>query len=1259
MRPLLASALLATASLSGLAQQSDYRYRVIYTGRLLGYARVPDVQQFDSKSGAGEPNPFARLLLNQLAADAAGSDAMDLRVLVGMGDNLAPDLYARSFGVTGARVPNCDTGQPLSQAVHVPKDFFRYDASTESWTSVCGSFNFPAPFFDNAAEFFIRAQYDALVPGKHDFYLGAQHLRELGAFLELHRVRMLAANLVISTSRATGVLNAHAPIPEGLRSPCHDDFTRHDCFHTDFSPSSVDLPDAVLPWKQRFVIKNARRPQIRGSNGEVFRADEISRLKPGQAQLQDVRDWNRTFICIEPGPETNSDPTAVLVPGHRCWQIRPARDLCIDPLPAHLTSTCRAIYGPNGIYDAGQDKGSPDLTFLWAEPRAHLVPGLNHMLCVDLQPGAAVHPGDAGSWPTCQPFSVQAPFFWPDTSSQTGSGTAACDSAASPGLACPFALASRAGKTVAILAVVDPDLLTNVGMLNATWLNRKKSWDTSTAVLAPDEALSQTLELCASIEPCRTAPKILLAQMSYARASQLLTYFDKAFDAVISESDPAHGPAVSSINVEEPEPHFVLTPAIPFYTDPETGHPYLKPTIFEARLSKRANKTWTLENRPLGLSIPAAIPASEVEPPCKGTEKGCTNLQRFSRAVLTATNRLTPPAKNPLTQPAAGADFTEVALAAMRDRLDTDIAVLQERDFFAGDLFSLERLAAPRLQDEISKVLWKGDFISKLHVTGATLRSLLKESADFETADQNPLSTEVEQGRSLVTLGISHDANDPSVYYVNGLKLDDQSLYTVAATDFLSAGDTGYAALASPDVPPPMRPRQFDKGPIALAGVVCSAIAAHIAEPDSACIGAELGAGYLDSSAARPLSATAGFNTLKHYRAFPHYFDVVGPLGSKAEQSVQQRKFWSLNLENLDFGESGVFIDHVIRTTSLLAGISTPGVAQNDTSNIAADHRARLTYDFRKGTFYLLSDSSFLSTRTGPGSLSISTNMLGSEAGGTMRIPWQRPSWLSLQYSVRYERELAEPPSSIFTFNLPASQLPPNATSQPQLTLPTPKTSDLYGRLGMRTESKDTYFEAGIEKIEARGLLQNYGFNIGGQPVYCEPAASAAYLCGIDPRSNSPTDLTPMASDVALTSAGVKAIAHTANYLNTGFYLNFKWQFPLVSRRDAAGVDRSVYFTLTNKGDFYFNSGHDTPVQTRYLTQLTPAFVVPIWGHISLTPKIDFILFENKVNFFHYRAIQPSVTLSYTFHFREGMAWRRAVGFGAQTTTPSAAGSLP
>jgi hypothetical protein len=1176
---------------------------------LFGYARIPDRQRFIDQSGTEEPSSFATVLLDELRADT------DPHFLVGMGDNLAPDLLSRTFDLSGVSVSQCGTDRPIPPSVHVPKDFFRYDAESGSWRSVCSSFAVRAPFFDNAAEFFVRAGYDAVVPGKHDFYLGAQHLRDVAGFLESHHVHMLGENIIISTTRAAAVMDAHPPLPKRLQQLPYS---------SDWGASAVDLPSAVLPWKKQFIVRNARRPLHRVTR-RPFRADEIGHLATGDASFEDVHHWDQTFVC--PTGAAENEPPAQSA----CMRIRPARDLCVQPLPAHLASSCKALYGVEGAYSREKDTASPDLTFLWESPSGALKSGTRNLLCTDM----------SGSKPVCEAFTVQRPFF--------------SDA--------PLAVVSHGSERVAILGVVDPDLLANVGMLNASWLNTHKSFDTSTAVIAPDSAIEQTLELCNSDEACRALPKLLLAQMSQARASQLLAHFGSEIDVVISEADPSHPPMISNVEVNESEPRFVLTPPVPFTNSQRT--PRLKTAVFSARVQKIAPGSWKLDNRGLKQVGPAEISASsDASTYCDVGDASCRDIHNFaSHALQRELDAVKQQEEGKaFALPSSGSSFQEWVLSVMRDRLDTDVALLQERDFYNLDLFSRESLPQNGLQDVISRVLWKGDFVSTLHITGATLLGLLKQSAAFAASDRDTLATEVEHGRSLVVLGVTQDPEDPSIYYVNGSRLDLAALYTVAATDFLAAGDTGYGALATPDVPPPLRPRTFEKGPIVLAGLVCERLAPYAsAGSPPACFDSELGSDYLDRNSSRPITETAEFTTAKHYEALlgGYYFEKISSLGSKTEDSVQQRRFWSFGLENLDFGESGVFINHVIRTTQLLAGISTPGIAQYNTSNIASDHRARLTLNVRKGTVYLLSDSSFLSTRTAPGSLSISTNMLGSEAGGTIRAFGHRPSWLALQYSVRYERELASPPDSLAVFSLPASALPAGAVAEPELFLPTPRTSVLYGRVGLRAEQKDTFFEAGIEKIDARGLLQSYRFDGLPAPVYCEPAASANYLCGPDPHSNSALDNIPFGSDASLASSGIRPTANTTNFLNTGVYLNFRVKAPILSRQDASGADRSIYFTLANKGDLYFNSSHDTPVQTRYLTQVTPALLIPIWGNFSLSPKVDIILFENKVNFFHYRAIQPSVSLSYSFRVREGMAWRRALGFGAQTTAPNTPGSLP
>src|SRR5271157_1326159 len=77
----------------------------------------------------------------------------------------------------------------------------------------------------------------------------------------------------------------------------------------------------------------------------------------------------------------------------------------------------------------------------------------------------------------CQPFPVQVPLFWsnpkedPDSANPPAPGAASCaDMTDTP---CPYLLVRWKGETVAVFGVVDPDLLTNVGMLNTSWLNKR------------------------------------------------------------------------------------------------------------------------------------------------------------------------------------------------------------------------------------------------------------------------------------------------------------------------------------------------------------------------------------------------------------------------------------------------------------------------------------------------------------------------------------------------------------------------------------------------------------------------------------------------------------------------------------------------------------------------------------------------------------------------------------------------------------------
>jgi hypothetical protein len=238
----------------------------------------------------------------------------------------------------------------------------------------------------------------------------------------------------------------------------------------------------------------------------------------------------------------------------------------------------------------------------------------------------------------------------------------------------------------------------------------------------------------------------------------------------------------------------------------------------------------------------------------------------------------------------------------------------------------------------------------------------------------------------------------------------------------------------------------------------------------------------------------------------------------------------------------------------------------------------------------------------------------------------------------------------------PAMPSAPAAGVSP-LFLEPPSLSTIYGRFGVRAEFADTYIEVGAEQVDARNLLRSYSFATPSGNVYCIPTVNTPLACGADPDLSPNIDHWPIGQEGPISTATAKPGIVTADYLTGGAYFNFNLKFPLWSKKDATGADHSIYFQATNKFDVYFNSPSDTSVQTRYLGKFTPSLNIPVYGKITITPKVDFIMYENKLGRSVYRSIAPGVAISYSFKWREGMVLPRSLGYGAITQTPQTAGT--
>ena len=189
----------------------------------------------------------------------------------------------------------------------------------------------------------------------------------------------------------------------------------------------------------------------------------------------------------------------------------------------------------------------------------------------------------------------------------------------------------------------------------------------------------------------------------------------------------------------------------------------------------------------------------------------------------------------------------------MRNGQSADIALLQERDFYSRGLddylvehckgsakssfrFSDQTIdCGPKgsvaqldIKEIMDRIVWKGDFSQVKSVSGSVLKTVLKESSQFPKTEKTAYLPASEVGRPLVTIGVEPDLKNGGDYLVNGKPLDPASLSTVATSDYLGLGDTGYPELAAPPVGEPPQPASA-KGDLAtISGAACDKLSTCI-----------------------------------------------------------------------------------------------------------------------------------------------------------------------------------------------------------------------------------------------------------------------------------------------------------------------------------------------------------------------------------------------------------------------------------------------
>ena len=128
----------------------------------------------------------------------------------------------------------------------------------------------------------------------------------------------------------------------------------------------------------------------------------------------------------------------------------------------------------------------------------------------------------------------------------------------------------------------------------------------------------------------------------------------------------------------------------------------------------------------------------------------------------------------------------------------------------ASDLkvyYAFQQPGPAQLQELLDRLLWKGDLVTCRPLSGRLLARMKADSDRYDSEDQNRLSEHVEYGRGLDYLGMFQNGGDLTI---GGSTVNPGNLYSVATTDYLGVGDTGYAALHDPSAP--LRPASRRRG---------------------------------------------------------------------------------------------------------------------------------------------------------------------------------------------------------------------------------------------------------------------------------------------------------------------------------------------------------------------------------------------------------------------------------------------------------------
>ncbi|MBZ5694561.1 MAG: 5'-nucleotidase C-terminal domain-containing protein [Acidobacteriia bacterium] len=1199
--------------------------QIVYTGRLMGYFRAPDLQS-GKVADTCDSSALDNGSREAKAFDAARQSAPNA-ILVGTGDNFAPRFEARTFDPPPDPLkPTKGVVQPAGkdQYIWYPDDLANpglvlHTQPAGKWIRAdevppmkdlerflrAGKGLIPA---DNVACFLLREGYTAVVPGRHDFYFGPERLRNLARFLASNptgkSVQMLASNLIIDTSWK----DDHKPLPD-------------DEFKLGFAPhwpskfaSASDPPfpsllspadgKKVYPWLPGATIKlmkldpngsdssrmlyrliydeNAGQPQT----DQALKAFLANTLNSGRcpAASKCSEDASRLKGIVD---KFNSTQNKVYL----CQSAEPGRP---NSIPVEAGSPC--LQTPLDWY-VWMDRNSVGFLLKFPKP---LQPNQNYGLCLT---GDNLPPIKNGAKLYCQRFSVYQPLF---------SFPSQQPSAADPR---PYTFVKAdpdQGKPldVAIFGALDPDIPDYVGALNLQWQNVDEEghpapYKTTAAVRDPAEGIRETVDAflwCYQKEHGKRFDglKILLAQMGPQHAQALATRLG-GFDVVITAADPELASGLHKTTYDwTPGDSFPRDYqgiiAVPKSYDPTSFGQDEPVPIGSLNISvdPAPKGAWTVDSEMLRAGSVPQSPSSPLV---------------FWNAAKTALQN-----GCGLAEPASSNSelIKTLTMCAIQKELGADVVLLQDRDFYVDIPSGVNDAGVTpgALQKILDRILWKGDFLIPLNMPGSALIQALQQSDKYKADDASALSLTDERQRSLVYVGIRHDA-DRDEYLVNDVPLDKNRLYVVATSDYIGVGDTGYPDLAAAAVKPPRVPGDFPKRLETISSVACRAIMPYAS--GSQCQQRIDRENYFDALEIKPSDNRAGQTSAQQFHDWidPHLVHKVpGEMASTTattalDNAVQQRGLGALRinpsnpslltLNNASLSFSSVnhkFSDAQLK--NLFPGSPVTQLTTPRGHTLQFDLPAKYSYSWEHVELFQAEELRYSAQYTGQPSaariISQKQNLWSTDTGLALHVRNRKLPHLEPVFTFHTETQLWNPLPG-FIESLASSGKP--SVAQP---FDLSRTYLLLPRAGLRWVDRVSWIEAGLEsggELNAVRLIPN-----------------------------------PDNTD--------QLLLRRPNLRVNGVYWNWHTVVPFSS---------TVSWQIDEDGNYFFNNRDDKPIDTRFRSDSETALNFKVWPSLSFGPTYEIFLYSNKVQGIWFWQGQASMKMNVRFDFWNHREWTKEMRY--------------